>query len=70
MSANIYKKGGIKALINLHYKGGQPKLNEKQLSELREQSEKGNFSIAKEAKEYIEKKFGVVYVECTLVCAQ
>ena len=57
----IYKKGGISTLLTLSYKGGVSKLNESQLSELREEASKGSFVIAKDIKQYIEEKFGLVY---------
>jgi len=32
---NIYQKGGIDSLLTLHYKGGQVRLSDYQLRELR-----------------------------------
>ncbi len=57
----IYKSGGISALITYHYKGGQSKLNNTQLLELKKESSKGSFPYAKAAKKHIEEKYGVVY---------
>lgn len=57
----IYNKGGISALLMLQYKGGQTKLNKKQLSELKKEAGKGSFPYAKAAKKYIKDKYGINY---------
>jgi len=57
----IYRIGGINLLINLHYKGGKPKLSKEELSELKTEASKGNFTIAKKTKNYIETKYNVKY---------
>ncbi len=56
---DIYKVSGIYELIVLKYKGRQHKLNKVQIAELREKAIEGNFTFAKEIKEYIKKNFGV-----------
>lgn len=58
---NCYKKGGINSLLTLHYKGGQAKLDEEQLSELRAEASKGSFVFAKDVQHYIKKNFGIEY---------
>lgn len=57
----IYLDGGISSLILLNYKGGRPNLSEEELSELRKEASKGNFSVAKKAQHYIETKFNIKY---------
>lgn len=58
---NIYKKEGTTGLLTLHYKGGQPKLNKKQITELKEKAGQGQFTFAKDVKHYIEENFGIKY---------
>ena len=58
---NIYQEGGIDYLLVLDYKGGEAKLSEEQLRELRNEATKGSFAIAKDAKRYIEQNFGIKY---------
>lgn len=58
---NYYKEGGIDSLLVLNYKGGQAKLSEKQLSELKIEAGKGLFGIAKDVQHYIKKNFGIEY---------
>jgi transposase len=58
---NCYKEDGITSLLLLNYKGGQPKINEQQLSELRNEAGKGAFAIAKDVQHYIKKNFGIEY---------
>ena len=58
---NLYWAGGIDSLLTLHYKGGQAKLNEKQLSELHEKASEGAFTIAKDVQHYIKQNFGIEY---------
>ena len=57
----IYQQDGIDALITLKYKGGQPKLNKKQLLELKEEARKGNFNVAKDVQHYIKTKWDIKY---------
>ena len=40
-------------------KGGQAKLSEKQLSELKNKASKGSFAIANDVQHYIKQNFGV-----------
>lgn len=56
---DIYRKGGISALLSLKYKGRIPLLSEKQLVELR--SKKPTFNTAKEAQKYIKENYGITY---------
>ena len=58
---NLYWAGGIDSLLTLHYKGGQAKLNEEQLSELHEKASEGAFTIAKDVQHYIKQNFGIEY---------
>ncbi|MCL7410951.1 MAG: helix-turn-helix domain-containing protein [Methanosarcinaceae archaeon] len=58
---NYYKEGGIDSLLVLNYKGGQAKLNDDQLSELRIEASKGVFAFAKDVQHYISKNFGIEY---------
>ena len=58
---NYYKDGGIDSLLLLNYKGGQAKLSEEQLSELKDEAGKGAFAIAKDLQHYIKQNFGIVY---------
>ena len=58
---NYYKEGGIDSLLALNYKGGQAKLNDEQLSELRIEAGKGVFAFAKDVQYYIKQNFGIQY---------
>jgi len=58
---NYYKEGGIDSLLMLNYKGGQAKLSEEQLLELKSEANKGSFTIAKDVKHYIKQNFGIEY---------
>lgn len=58
---NYYKEGGINSLLLLNYKGGQAKLSEKQLSELKNEACKGVFAIAKDVQRYINQNFDIEY---------
>ena len=58
---NYYKEGGIDSLLVLNYKGGQAKLSEEQLSELKTEASKGAFAIAKDIQHYIKNNFGIEY---------
>ena len=58
---NYYKEGGIDSLLALNYKGGQAKLNDEQLSELRIEASKGAFTFAKDVQYYIKQNFGIEY---------
>ncbi|CEG11704.1 conserved hypothetical protein [groundwater metagenome] len=57
----IYNDCGVSALLMFQYKGGQSKLNKKQLSELKKETGKGSFAYAKAAKKYIEDKYNITY---------
>ena len=56
-----YNRGGINSLLTLQYKGGQAKLNEEQLSELKDEASKGSFVFAKDVQHYIKQNFGIEY---------
>jgi|LGOV01.1.fsa_nt_gb transposase len=58
---NYYKEGGIDSLLVLNYKGGQAKLTEEQLSELKIKAGEGVFAIAKDIQHYIKQNFGIEY---------
>ena len=58
---NYYKEGGIDSLLVLNYKGGQAKLSEEQLSELKIEAGKGVFAFAKDVRHYIKQNFGIEY---------
>ena len=58
---NIYREGGIDSLLTLHYKGGQSRISEEQLSELRDKANNGAFTTAKDIKHYIKQNFGIEY---------
>ena len=58
---NYYKEGGIDSLLVLNYKGGQAKLSEEQLSELKIKAGEGVFAIAKDIQHYIKQNFGIEY---------
>lgn len=55
----IYNAQGIDGLLTLRYRGRIPLLSQEQLKELRKK--KSGFKIAKQAKKYIEEKFGIIY---------
>lgn len=57
----LYKQKKIKGLTTLHYKGGQTRLNEKQIEELKEKAAQGSFTFAKDVQHFIEKNFGIKY---------
>lgn len=57
----LYKQENIKGLITLYYKGGQQKLNEKQLTELRKKASEGKFTFAKDIQNYIKNHFEIEY---------
>ena len=57
----IYKTHGITGLIDLKYKGGQPRLNKKQLQELKQKAKEGVFNIGQDLQKYIEEKFNITY---------
>ena len=55
----VYNAQGIGGLLTLRYRGRIPLLSKEQLEELRKK--KSGFKIAKQAKKYIEEKFGIIY---------
>lgn len=57
----LYGQEKIKGLTTLHYRGGQPRLNEQQIKELKEKAAQGSFTFAKDVQHYIEKNFGIRY---------
>jgi len=58
---NIYKKDGLSSLLELHYRGGIPRLSEVQIVELKEKASQGKFKFAKQIKDYIQKNFNLSY---------
>ena len=58
---NLYKREGMQGLLNLHYKGGQPRLNKRQIEDIKEKAAQGSFTFAKDVQHYIEKNFGIKY---------
>lgn len=58
---NLYLVGGIDSLLDLHYKGGQSRITDEQLSELRNEAARGSFTIAKDVQRYIKQNFGIEY---------
>jgi len=58
---NIYRNDGISGLSTLHYKGGQPRLNNNQIKILKEKATQGSFTFAKDVQHYIEKNFEIKY---------
>jgi transposase len=57
----IYRKGGIESLLSFDYKGRPKKLNDKQISQLRNEASKGSFETAKDIWQYIKDNFGVEF---------
>ena len=58
---NLYNREGMQGLLNLHYKGGQPRLNKRQIEDIKEKAAQGSFTFAKDVQHYIEKNFGIKY---------
>lgn len=58
---NLYLVGGIDSLLDFHYKGGQSRITDEQLSELRNEAARGSFTIAKDVQRYIKQNFGIEY---------
>ncbi len=58
---NLYREGGVDSLLALHYRGGQAKLDDEQLSELKNEAAKGSFTFAKDVRHYIKQNFGIEY---------
>ena len=58
---NLYWKGGIDSLLDLHYKGGQSRISDEQLSELKNEAARGSFTIAKDVQRYIKQNFDIEY---------
>lgn len=54
-----YHEGGIKKLLSWEYKGKPSVLTKEQQKELKKRQTKKPFRDAKEAKDYIEKQFGI-----------
>jgi transposase len=59
----IYRKGGIEPLLSFDYKGRPQKLNDEQISQLRNEANKGSFETAKDIWQYIKDNFGVEFRE-------
>ena len=58
---NLYNREGMQGLLNLHYKGGQPRLNKRQIEDIKEKAAQGSFTFAKDVQHYIEKNFRIKY---------
>ena len=56
-----YQQGGLPALLDNHYRGAEPKLDEHQISELKEHLEEIIFPDAKSVIAYIRKQYRVVF---------
>jgi transposase len=59
----IYRKGGIESLLSFDYKGRPKKLNDEQISQLRNEASKGSFETAKDIWQYVKDNFGVEFRE-------
>jgi transposase len=59
----IYRKGGIKSLLSFGYKGRPHKLNDEQISQLRNEASKGSFATSKDIWQYIKDNFGMEFRE-------
>lgn len=59
----IYRKGGIESLLSFDYKGRPKKLNDEQISQLRNEASKGSFETANDIWQYIKDNFGVEFRE-------
>jgi Transposase and inactivated derivatives len=59
----IFRKGGIESLLSFDYKGRPKKLNDEQISQLRNEASKGSFETAKDIWQYIKDNFGVEFRE-------
>jgi transposase len=59
----IYRKGGVESLLSFDYKGRPQKLNDEQISQLRNEASKGSFETAKDIWQYIKDNFGVEFRE-------
>jgi transposase len=60
---NIYRKGGIEAILTFDYKGRPLKLKPEQISQLRYEASKGSFATSKDIRQYIIDNFGVEFRE-------
>jgi len=58
---NLYKLGGVKKLIDRHYKGGFAKLNDKELEELKVHLSEITYLTVAEIVFYVKKQYGKVY---------
>jgi len=56
-----YQQGGLPALLDNHYRGAEPKLDEHQMNELQEHLEEIIFPDAKSVIAYIQKQYRVVF---------
>jgi|GEM_PF-3284735 len=59
----IYRKGGIESLLSFDYKGRPQKLNDEQISQLRDKASKGSFATSKDIRKYIKDNFGMEFRE-------
>lgn len=57
----LYKEGGLDKVLSFNYKGGQSKLTNEQLVQIKNKIEKEGFAYAKEVKQYINSEFNISY---------
>jgi len=57
----IYNENGLNNLFSLKYKGSKAKLTKEQFYLLKEKTETGSFTYAKEASQFIQETFNVSY---------
>lgn len=59
----VYRKGGIESLLSFDYKGRPQKLSDEQISQLRNEANKGSFATSKDIRQYIKDNFGMEFRE-------
>jgi transposase len=57
----LFREQGLEALCTLNYLGGQPRLTEEQVGQLKDQIQTGAFHTTKHVRHWIQEAFGVVY---------
>ncbi len=60
---SIYRDGGVEALFSFDYKGRPQKLNDDQISQLRNEANMGSFSTSKDIRQYIMNNYGMEFRE-------
>jgi len=56
-----FRQGGLKELLGWNYYGKTPRLTKEQKETLKDRMRHNGFIKAQEAKDFIEKRFGVIY---------